>query len=282
MKIVKSLITGRPALAYFVLAFAISWGAVLIVAGGVPVREDQLELLGVAMLLGPSVAGGVLISLVSGRSGFRDLRARLLKWRVNARWYAVALLTAPLSMAAVLLALSLFSPDFFPAILNADDKLALLLTGIAAGLVVSVFEEIGWTGFAVPRLRDRYSVLVTGGIIVGFAWGAWHFILFWENDSFSSALPFALLLARLFSCLPFYRVLMVWVYERTESLFVVILMHASFVTSLVVIEPSLTDPDLLIYILARAVVWGVIAAVVMAKWQAPSHNMALAFKETNL
>ncbi len=99
---IKAIIKRRPVLAYFVLAFAISWGAVLIFAGGVPVREDQLELLGVAMLLGPSVAGGVLISLVSGRSGFRDLRARLLKWRVNARWYAVALLTAPLSMAAVL------------------------------------------------------------------------------------------------------------------------------------------------------------------------------------
>ena len=82
---IKAIIKRRPVLAYFVLAFAISWGAVLIFAGGVPVREDQLELLGVAMLLGPSVAGGVLISLVSGRSGFRDLRARLLKWRVNAR-----------------------------------------------------------------------------------------------------------------------------------------------------------------------------------------------------
>ncbi len=282
MKIVKSFITGRPALAYFVLAFAISWGAVLIVAGGVPVSEDQLELLGAAMLLGPSIAGLALTGLVYGRSGFRDLRPRFFKWRVNARWYAVALLTAPLSIGAALLALSLFSSDYVPAIVNADDRLVLLLSGIAAGLVVGVFEELGWTGFAVPRLRERYSVLVTGGIIVGMLWGAWHFILFWESDSFSSALPFALLLARLFSCLPFYRVLMVWVYERTESLFVAILMHASLVVSLVVIEPPLTDRDLLIYILARAVVWGVIATVVMAKWQAPRYNATFAFKETNL
>jgi len=282
MKIVKSLITGRPALAYFVLAFAISWGAVLIVAGGVPVSEDQLALLGVAMLLGPSIAGLALTGLVYGRSGFRDLRTRFFKWRVNARWYAVALLTAPLSMAAVLLTLSLFSSDFVPAIVNADKKLVLLLSGIAAGLTVGIFEEIGWTGFAVPRLRERYSVLFAGGIIVGLAWGAWHFIVFWESDSFSSVIPFALLLARLFSFLPFYRVLMVWVYERTESLFVVILMHASLVASLVIIEPPLTDPDLLIYILARAVVWGVIATVVMVNWQAPRYNRYLALKEKTL
>ena len=41
---------------YFILAFAISWGAILISVDGFPVSEEQLPVLIVAMLLGPSLA----------------------------------------------------------------------------------------------------------------------------------------------------------------------------------------------------------------------------------
>jgi membrane protease YdiL (CAAX protease family) len=253
-------------LTYFILTFAISWGAILVVVGpgGIPVTSDQVVVLGMATLLGPSVAGILLTGLVSGRAGFRELLSRLLEWRVGARWYAVALLTAPLSAMGVLLALSLLSPEFLPGIFTSDDKAALLLMGVVGGLTVGFFEELGWTGFAIPRLRQRYGILATG-LIVGLLWGAWHFVLFWESDSFSGALPLALLLARLFSWLPAYRVLMVWVYDRTESLLVAMLMHVSLVASLTIIEPSLTGGALLTYILVRAaVLWAVVAAVAVA------------------
>ena len=266
MTTIKAFIKSHPVLTYFALTFAISWGAILVVVGpgGLPVTTEQLTMLGLATLLGPSVAGILLTGLASGRVGLRELLSRLLRWRVGARWYAVALLTAPLSTAAVLLALSLLSPEFLPVIFTSDDKATLLLTGIAAGLVVGFFEELGWTGFAIPRLRLRYSVLTTG-LIVGVLWGAWHYLLFWESDSFSGALPLALLLARLFSWLPAYRVLMVWVYDRTGSLLVAMLMHVSLVASTVIVEPPLTGGALLTYILVRAaVLWVAIAAVAVA------------------
>jgi membrane protease YdiL (CAAX protease family) len=263
---ILDFIKRHPVLTYFALTFAISWGAILIVVGpgGIPITTDQVVVLGMATLLGPSVAGILLTGLASGRAGFRELLSRLLRWRVGARWYAVALLTAPLSTVAVLLALSLLSPEFLPAIFTSDDKATLLLTGIVAGLMVGFFEELGWTGFAVPRLRQHHGVLTTG-LIVGLLWGAWHFILFWESDSFSGALPLALLLVRLFSWLPAYRVLMVWVYDRTESLLVAMLMHVCLVASTVIVEPPLTGGALLTYILVRAaVLWVVVAAVAVA------------------
>jgi len=139
--------------------------------------------------------------------------------------------------------------------------------GIVAGLFVGLFEELGWTGFAIPRMKLKYSVLTTG-LIVGLLWGAWHFLLFLEADSFSELLPFGLLLARLFSWLPAYRILMIWVYDNTESLFVVILMHASLVATLMVIDPVLSGGSLLTFIIARAVVLWVIAGLVtMARQQ---------------
>jgi membrane protease YdiL (CAAX protease family) len=206
-----------------------------------------------------------MISLVSGRSGLREVLARLLTWRVGGRWYAVALLTAPFLVMAVSLALSLLSPEFLPAVFMTNNKAPLLLSGLAAGLIVGIFEELGWTGFAIPRMRRRYGVLSTG-LLVGVLWGAWHFIMFWEPGSFSGALPLAVLLVRLFSWLPAYRLLMVWVYDRTGSLLVAMLMHASLVASQLILMPlPLSAVPLLISILAwAAALWIVVAMIVLA------------------
>ena len=113
----------HPLLTYFVLAFAISWGGILIVVGGPGgilahrlLSDMQVTLLYLAMIVGPSVAGILLNGLVHGRAGFRGLLARMTRWRVGARWYAVAILTAPLSIMAVLLGLSLISPKFLPGL----------------------------------------------------------------------------------------------------------------------------------------------------------------------
>ncbi len=261
--IMKNFIKMHALPIYFILAFAISWGSILLSVGpdGFPVTADQIAGLGMAMLLGPSIAGVLLIGLASGRVGFSELAARLLRWRVNARWYAVSLVTAPLLTAAVLLALSLFPPRFLPAVFTSDDRATLLLLGIVGGLVVGLFEELGWTGFAIPRLRLKYGAFTTG-LIVGLLWGAWHFLLFWESDTFSGAFPLALLITRLFSWLPAYRVLMVWIYDRTESLLVAILMHMSLVATMGIIDPSLTGWRLLTFILVRAAALWIIVAVV--------------------
>ena len=258
----KTFFNKYPLSNYFILTFVISWGAILMLVGpdGIPVAPDQAVTLGMAILLGPSITSLLLIGLTSGRTGFRELLSRLFKWRVDLRWYAVALLTAPLSTAVVVFALSFFSSEFTSSIFISDGKMALLLMGIVAGVVVGFFEELGWTGFAIPRMRLRYGVLATG-LIVGLVWGLWHFILFWEEDSFSRILPLALLLARLFSWLPAYRVLMVWVYDSTESLFVVILMHTVLVATLMILDPVLSGGGLVVFILVRAAVLWVIAAM---------------------
>ena len=281
MTTIKALIKRHPLLGYFALAFAISWGGVLLVIGGpggIPGTKEEFETLLpfviLAMLAGPSVAGILLTGLVHGRAGLREIRPRLLRWRVGARWYAVALLTAPLSMTAVLLALSLISAEFFPGIFTSDDKATLLLSGIVGGLVVGIFEELGWTGFAVPTLRQRYGVLATG-LIVGVLWGAWHLLTngLWPSSSLSGGLSMSLfLLAYLFTFLVgqllAYRVLMVWVYDRTGgSLLVAMLMHASLTTSTLILGPlAISGVVLLTYSLAlAAATWVVVAAVAVAQ-----------------
>ncbi len=283
MTTINAFIKRHPVLTYFALAFAISWGGVLLVIGGpgaIPGTEKQVETLFPFVMLawfaGPSVAGILLTGLVDGRAGFRNLLHGMTRWRVGARWYAVALLTAPLFYTAVLFALSLTSPEFLPGILTTSDKASLLLFGIAYGLIGGgLLEELGWTGFAVPRLRLRYGVLVTG-LIVGVLWGALHFsVIFWLSRSTIGGLPLALFLTvrgfdLLVGGLPAFRVLMVWVYDRTGSLLVAMLMHASLSASMLILgPPAISGVPFLTYCLVSSVaMWVVVAAVaVVNRWQ---------------
>ena len=141
MTAIKAFVNSHPVLSFYALAFAITWGTILIVVGLGPnailaTKDQYSTLMGFLypmMLVGPSVAGIVLTGFLYGRAGLREMLSRLLRWRVSARWYAVALLTAPLSMVAVLLALSLRSPEFLPGILTSDQKVTLLLMGIVGG-----------------------------------------------------------------------------------------------------------------------------------------------------
>ena len=263
MSTVKASIKEHALLVYFFLAFAISWGAILVAVGseGFPVTEDQLPVLIVAMLLGPSGAAILAASLSAGKEGVRDLFSRLLRWRVGVRWYAIALLTAPISTVVVLFVLSLFSVGYPAAISSTDDKIGLIIMWIVSGIMVGFFEELGWTGFAVPRMRRGFGVFRTG-LVVGLLWGAWHLLVNLESDTFMGVLPITLLLTRLFTWLPAYRILMTWVYDRTESQFVVTLMHVSLVATTGILDPVLAGEDLVIFLLAKAAVfWALVAAI---------------------
>src|SRR5215211_5487076 len=162
MTTIKAFIKSHPLLSFYAIAFAVSWGGLIMVVGGPSEILGTPELLGtrfalvmLAWLAGPSVASILMTGLVHGRAGLRDLLTRMRRWRVGARWYAVALFTAPLLVTAVLLALSLTSPEYLPTTLTTSDKVALLLLGIVGTLVGGIFEELGWTGFATPTLLRR-------------------------------------------------------------------------------------------------------------------------------
>src|SRR5215216_3464056 len=224
------------------------------------------------MLLGPSVAGVLFTGLLYRKAGFRDLLARMTRWRIGARWYAVALLTAPLVSTAILLALSLRSREFLPLIFTSDEKAALVLMGIVGGLVVGFFEELGWTGFAVPTLlRLRYGVLGTG-LIVGVLWGAWHLpINFWASGVTSGEISLALwlptwLIGALVGQLVAYRVLMVWVYEHTQSLLLAMLMHVSLAAFTFILFPPLSvEANVIGGFATAAALWVVVGAIALAQ-----------------
>ena len=278
MSRVRSFLKTRPVLSYYLLVFTISWGGLLILIGGpghIPGTKEQAEKLFIPALLvmfsGPFISGILMNFLFGGQEGLRQLLLRFLRWRVKARWYAVAVLTGPLLVAAVLCSLSIFDKAFLPGIVTTNDKIGSLIFGLGWGLLGGgLLEETGWTGFAVPELRRRHSILSTG-LVVGILWGIWHFMIaFWASDYLRGADSWLMFVAGFLSfyllALPAYRVLLVWVFDRTGgNLPVIMLMHAFLSASTLIFQPSAAGEIAFLWNSVLGVVLWLVVAIVAAK-----------------
>ena len=274
-----TFIRRHPTTSYFLLAIAISWVGILaiVLPTTFPAPESEAARLFMvvylAMLAGPSIAGLTITALVGGRDGLRTYWKRLGVWRVGMRWYATALFVAPLAIVVTLLALSLVSSDFVPAILTGDaatagllpveSRSAFVLTGLAVGVGAGFFEELGWSGVAVPHMLAQRKLMSTG-VRVGLVWGAWHFLaIYWGSaDAVGSVPAPAYLLVVLFSFLVPFRILMTWVYQHTRSTLIGVLMHASMTSSMLILGPPVSGYELLTYDLVfGAVLWIAVAII---------------------
>jgi hypothetical protein len=105
-------------------------------------------------------------------------------------------------------------------------------------------------------------------LIAGLLWGAWHFVSnIYMSGTSAGAVPLALFMAALlFTFLPPYRVLMVWVYDRTGSLLVAMLMHASLDFFWLISMPGgiAAGPLATWYLAWAAPLWIVVAVVALA------------------
>jgi membrane protease YdiL (CAAX protease family) len=270
-----NFIRNHQILLYFILTFSISWGLILVLIaingmpGTVAEAQAQLPFTIMVFLSGPLISGLLMIGLIDGKKGFSDLISRLLKWKIGVVWYAFALLTAPLVFVAVHYLLSLVSPIYTPGFLGPNGT-TLLLMSIMSGIMVGFCEEIGWFGFVIPKLRLRYGILTTG-LLVGVIWGAWHIMAndIWAIRTYSGGLNpvvYAVLsgISFLIGQLPPFRLLMVWVYENTGSLLVMMVMHFSLTACSIAFSPtSISGWQVFIYSLSvAAAMWLVAGAVV--------------------
>jgi membrane protease YdiL (CAAX protease family) len=276
----SGFIKQHPVLAFYVLTFAISWGGIVIAIGlgGVPRDPAQLAkmipVMVVAMLGGPALASILLTGITSGSVGYGDLLSHLIRWRVPIGLVAAALLTAPLVLMTVPLTLSLRFPNFIPRIFTESNKGSILLMGFVVGSVVGFFEELGWTGFVIPKLRLRFDSFSTAAI-VGVLWGAWHLpVNIVSCVTPSGALSVPSLLGTLvfsFGLLPAYRVLMVRVWDHADSLLVAMLMHLTLTASNIILGPAATPGMMAVRfnLILAAVMWIVAAASLAARRKHP-------------
>jgi uncharacterized protein len=210
---------------------------------------------------GPALAALALACLSKG--GLRELASGLGKWRVGAIWYVVAIVAPMIAQAIAIVAGSGVGrsvPEW-----QHLDKLYLAVPLFLLVLVVGgpLGEEVGWRGYALPRLLARTGPL-PASLVLAAAWVLWHLPLFWLEGAAQAggSIPqFALLVL----CSA---VLFTWLYIRTGgSVLLAILFHAgiNFATwgSTLILPASADDPVVSMVLL---VVAAIAAAVIVSGW----------------
>jgi membrane protease YdiL (CAAX protease family) len=241
-------------LGFFFCTYAVSWLCWLPVVAdssgyiALPISKHFLTTLG---QFGPFVAAILMTALQTGKAGLRELGRSLLRWKVHPIWFGVALCLPPASFLGAITAHAVVRgvpPEF---------KEVSLLYNVFFNFFLLLFwggplgEELGWRGFALPRLQ-RIQSRVVASIILGAAWGGWHLPIFVMAGAFTIPV-FALYVV---STIPL-TILMTWLFNHSKgSLLLAMLFHGSLNTFYIIlpIEPAFLAWVILLWILALLVI----------------------------
>jgi uncharacterized protein len=196
----------HPLAAFIVLAYAFSW------AWWVPALLGAGPMLIAIGGFGPAVAAGLVTHLTGG--SVREWLRPLWHWRVPMRFYLYALGLPVLLFAVMNVELALLGEDVELARLG-DVLPAYVATFVVVTLAGGGQEEPGWRGFALDRFQARHSPVVAT-LLLGVVWGAWHLPLY--GLGFVGPIMFV-----------FYYT---WLYNRTGSVLLRVLLHGSFTPAL--------------------------------------------------
>ena len=176
------------------------------------------------VFLGPSVTAVLLTALFIGRTGLRQLLIKQMTLRFGVRWYLSAFLLIPaVALIAVGLRTLFGGSDVAPdADYSRSAVLAAIVPILIKTLMISLGEELGWRGYALPRLQVRLNAL-QASLVLGVLWGFWHFPGFLAGTGVPEDMPFYVIMLWV---VPF-TVLITWVYNNSRSLVAAIGMHTA-------------------------------------------------------
>jgi uncharacterized protein len=279
---IKPLMTSRgvcfpPRLAfvgYFVLTFGVSWTGALLVALPHLLRHERIPKTSglpmfLVMLLGPSIVGVLMTRFTEGDEGLRYLFARMRRVRVQVELYAV-LFIAP----ALLLSLRNFwSPIFAPN---------NLWVGISFAGLAGWLQEIGWSGYAFPKMSAQYGGF-RASVLLGVLWGIWHLPVI---NYLGMATPHGVYWFRLIlaftAAMTAMRVLISWLYATVNSVFMAQLMVAFSTGSLVVLSPPRVSAaqEATWYAIYAGALWLIVGLIAAANssWLTLRHQQGQAFR----
>src|SRR5215217_1480378 len=267
----RGLLIRHPLVSFFTLAYALTWlawspwylsedGVGLLPFDGEGI-SDYLNT--VALIVGPTLSAFVMTGATEGREGVRGLLRRIVLWRVGLWWYLFVLAGIP----AIILLSTVFLPGAL-ASFQASAVPSTLFLYVVAGPVFlfiggPVFEEIGWRGFALPRLQRLHGPLV-GTLILGALWGLWHLPLFlvpsWDTPH-GSLLDVALFVVLAMSI----ALVLTWVFNNTKgSVLVAILAHGSINSAAVSVYALFPAPAVTGGITNVVIGFGVAALLIVA------------------
>jgi membrane protease YdiL (CAAX protease family) len=197
---------------FCVLTIALTFAATMLPLPG--------EVIAVVMVFIPALMAISLAALSEGKVGVRSLLGKLTQWRIRLRWVLMAVtLGFLLRLTVSLIALGL---GMISSIQLRPGGPASFVILAAIFFVFAIPEELGWRGYALPKLLEHHSPLAAG-LIVGVLWGALHLALHLPG-MMSAGLPVLPTLPVLISL----SVMITWLYVQTGgNILLTSLFHAA-------------------------------------------------------
>ena len=208
-------------LVFFLAAYALMWVCFFTVAADVvPAQTPLSTLLLMLGVFAPSLSALWLTARFEGATGVRSLVGRIGRWQVGWQYYLFAVTyIAVIKLAAALIhrAIAGAWPRF------GTEAWYVMLAAIVVSTPVQAGEEVGWRGYALPRLSARFG-LAWASVILGVIWGFWHLPQFFLRQADTYGQSFLIFMLQVTAI----SVAMAWLYARTNgSLLLTMLMHAS-------------------------------------------------------
>lgn len=214
----------RSAAIFFLLTCSLSWSCWFAAIALHPADESMQLVFEALMLLGTFMPALVAVALAGRSDGTGAIAAiftSILRARVGIRWYVFAILYMPVIKALVALTHVLLTgklPRF------GHEGPLIIAVAIVLSTPVQAGEEIGWRGFALPRLAEQIG-LRWAGVVVGLVWGVWHLPFFFLPGADKYHQSMMLYVSGVVAA----SVALTWLYAKTRgSLLLVMLMHSAF------------------------------------------------------
>lgn len=236
--------------------------------------DPASAVIGAARGYTPALAAVVTALVVYGRPGLSAIGARLKKWSLPLWLYGLAIL-GPLG-ASLLIVLVVRSMGYAtPLETTGANPIKLVLLFVVLAVVDGPLgEEIGWRGFLLPRLLERWKPL-RAAIFVGVVWYLWHLPLYSATGRFEMTPAF---LASYLANNVAFSLIYTWLFQRSKgSAFLAVVLHTASNYSIFLagtLVPSLRDTPARAVHLAILVALGLLAALALWRRESPSIRRA--------
>ena len=166
-----------------------------------------------------SAAGLLATHRREGARGVKRLLGQAVRFTVPIKWWLLALLVPPLTVAGTAMLYAALSGA--PLSFAPSGYVRLVTPAMLITFLLGPFgEEFGWRGYLLPRLAERLSVS-SAVLIVGAVWALWHWPLLYQSVIAAPGRE----LVVVFVGITYMSILIGTVYLRSESLFLAMLMH---------------------------------------------------------
>jgi membrane protease YdiL (CAAX protease family) len=267
----KKLLESRPLFSFFIMSFLFSWiiliPYILSQWNILPNTKFFAVFFALNPFVGPALASYIMHRTIGGKEAWKNLKKSLKQFKAGLKWHLFILMGLP---AAMFLGMIVLNGGSLPSF---HDLSSTYFVGYPINFIAIFFfggplaEEIGWRGFALPRMQSSYGAL-KASLLLGILWGLWHLPHFLtpaqrggpgtDLSIFYINLPIFIVL-----CISV-TIIMTWVFNHTQgsSLFMAILLHTS-INTFSTMQSHLSAPLLTSTDLAFLIGFGFLALLIL-------------------